>query len=175
MTRTLPLVITVFLFSIVSSLHAEDAYPGDSVFIKQAAMHGMFDVKAGKLALRNAGSEDVKVYGGVMVVSHSKLNDQLKMMAKLKGWTLPETLDTTYQALVDEFEDLNRTDFDREYSMEMSKIHSQDKESFHNATKYASDPDLKAWAAQVEPLIKEHIELEPHLVQTTVTRVQIVK
>jgi putative membrane protein len=142
---------------------SEDAYPGDLAFVRQANVHGMFEVEAGKLALKNASSEDVRTLGAVMILDHTKLNDQLKMMAKAKDWNISNSLTTKYQTLIEEFTELRRRDFDREYSSEMSTIHKMDREGFENAAKYASDPDLLDWAKQVAPLLNKHTALIPEL------------
>jgi putative membrane protein len=163
---TLKTLIPALTFALIcAGLHsgAEDAYPGDLAFVRQANVHGMFEVEAGKLALRNASSEDVRLLGAVMILDHSKLNDQLKMMARAKDWDISNSLTTKYQTLIDEFSELRRRDFDREYSVEMASIHKMDREGFENAAKYATDPDLRDWARQVAPLIDKHTALIPEL------------
>lgn len=165
----------VWMITSASMAFAEDSYPGDAVFIRQAAVHSMFEVKAGKLALKNAASDDVRTFGGLMLLDNDKIKDQLQMMAKLKEWTLPTTLDTRHQSLVDQFEELKQKDFDREYSAEMDRIHKIDKESFKNAAKFAADPDLRKWAGQVETIIDQHLEQVPVLTRTTTTTIEITK
>jgi putative membrane protein len=156
------------ILAVVSTIQAEDAYPGDATFVKLAATSGVFEIKAGKLALQNAASPDVKIFGALMLADHAKFNDQLQLLAKNKGWILPETLGTAQQSIVDNFAELKLNDFDREYAAEMAKAHRLDKDQFRNAAKFAADADLRAWAAAVEPVIDQHLEHVPQLANTTV-------
>lgn len=155
------------LLALAVTARAEDTYPGDTEFIKRAAMGGMFEMKAGKLAVEKAASQDVKVFGALMIADHAKVNDSLQLIAKNKGWTLPERLGTTQQAKLDQFAELKPADFDREYSAEMAQAHKMNKESFKNAAKFAADQDLKAWAAGVENVIDQHLKVMPTLTDTT--------
>ncbi|HLX62220.1 MAG TPA: DUF4142 domain-containing protein [Planctomycetota bacterium] len=148
---------------VVSSAFAADFYPGDDAFINEAALHGKFEFKAGVLAVKQARSDDVRIFGAQEIVDHTKLNDQLNLLARNKGWTLPSRLDTTHMAMLDQFSESNPEDFDREYSAEMARIYAHDYELFANAAKFAADSDLRAWAAQVQPVIEHHLTSVPEL------------
>ncbi len=167
------LFTTLVLTMVTLALRSEDAYPGDQPFIKQAAIHGMFEVKAGKLAFENAFSPDVRAFGLLMLNDHKKLNEQLELIAKNKRWNLPVNLDEIHQAKLDQFTELKPADLDREYSAEMAKEHKLEKEHFKNAAKYAADPDLRTWAEAVEKVIDDHLANVPILkkviIEKTVT------
>lgn len=171
MQKTLTMMALALLLAGAGALRAEDAYPGDQVFIKQAAIHDMFEVKAGKVAMENASSPDVRLFGASMMKDHSKLHEQLQLIAKNKGWTLPINLDEARQAKLDQFKELSPRDLDREYSAQVAAEHKVERERFKNAAKYAADLDLRAWAADVERVIKEHNDHvpEPALPTTTTT------
>lgn len=46
----------------------------DKKFMMDAAAGGLFEVEAGKIAVRRASSEDVKKFGQRMIDEHSKSN-----------------------------------------------------------------------------------------------------
>ncbi|MGZ3952733.1 MAG: DUF4142 domain-containing protein, partial [Flavisolibacter sp.] len=50
----------------------------DSSFVMAAAVGGLMEVEAGKVAQDNAQNQRVKDFGGMMVADHSKANDELK-------------------------------------------------------------------------------------------------
>src|ERR1017187_7981406 len=60
----------------------------DKDFILAAAQGGMTEVKLGQLAAQNGKRDDVKAFGKMMVKDHSAINDDLKVLAALKGVTL---------------------------------------------------------------------------------------
>jgi len=164
------MIIAAMLCAACLSSRAEDAYSGDAAFVKETALRNLFEFKAGKLAVERASSDDVRVYGAQMLLDHNKAIEQLQMMAKNKHWNLPVTLDETHQAKLEQFGELTGKDFDREYSIEMTKEHKIAKERFQNAAKFAADADLRSWAGKMEPLIDEHLQHAPTL--STVSVIQ---
>ena len=67
----------------------------DRTFLEKAAEGGMAEVEFGKLAERNAQSQEVKDFGKRMVDDHSKANDELNQIASRAGATLPTGLSTS--------------------------------------------------------------------------------
>ncbi|KQM72688.1 hypothetical protein ASE74_22725 [Pedobacter sp. Leaf216] len=60
-------------------------------FLQQAAIAGMKEVLTGKLAADKAADKKVKAFGRMMVDDHTKANEELKVLAKLKKVNLPNS------------------------------------------------------------------------------------
>src|SRR5262247_3720256 len=90
-------------------------------FFTGAAQDGMAEVALGRLAGKQAASEDVKKFGQRMVDDHSKANDELKHLAKSENITLPTDMDATAKATQQRLAKLSGADFDRVYMEEMVK------------------------------------------------------
>lgn len=64
----------------------------DQKFVNDAAIGGMFEVEAGKLA-EKAGDAQVKQFGARMVKDHSAADAQLKRIVTAQGGSVPQSLD----------------------------------------------------------------------------------
>ncbi len=116
----------------------------------------MLEVKLGQLAVEKGSSDEVKQFGQKMVDDHSKANDELTQLAGTKGIALPNELGARHQAMVDRLSGLSGAEFDREYMKMMVDDHKKDVSAFEKEAKGGKDPEVKAWAAQTLPTLKEH-------------------
>ncbi len=128
----------------------------DQGFVTEAATGGMLEVKLGQLAVEKGSSDEVKQFGQKMVDDHSKANDELTQLAGTKGIALPNELGARHQAMVDRLSGLSGAEFDREYMKMMVDDHKKDVSAFEKEAKGGKDPEVKAWAAQTLPTLKEH-------------------
>jgi putative membrane protein len=132
---------------------------GDADFIKDAAQGGMMEVELGKIAAEKASSDQVKQFGKRMQDDHSKANNELKKLASDIGVQLSGTLDKKHQGKVDKLAKLSGADFDRKYMLEMVSDHKTDVKEFQKEADKGKDPDVKKWAGQTLPTLKEHLQL----------------
>ncbi|HEY1234155.1 MAG TPA: DUF4142 domain-containing protein [Candidatus Binatia bacterium] len=131
----------------------------DSGFIKEAAQGGMMEVELGKVAQDKASNEKVKDFGKRMEQDHSKANDELKKIASDKGVQLPSDLDKKHKSKMDKLTKLSGAEFDRQYMRDMVSDHKDDIKKFQNEADKGKDADLKKFASQTLPTLKEHLQL----------------
>ena len=130
----------------------------DAEFAVKAASGGMLEVELGKIAQEKASSQAVKDFGAMMVQDHSKANDELKAIAASKNITLPTTPGEDHQKHIDELSKLSGKEFDKKYASMMVDDHKTDVDEFEKAAKDCKDPELKAFAAKTETVVKGHLE-----------------
>lgn len=135
------------------------AYTSDADFVMMAASGGMMEVEGGKTAAAKATNADVKKFGQHMVDDHSKANTELMALAKKKNWKVPAAMNPEHKAELDKVAAMKGTDFDKAYMAAMVKDHEKDVALFESASKNATDPDLKAWAAKTLPTLQMHLEM----------------
>ena len=135
----------------------------DKDFAMKAAEGGMAEVALGELATKQAANDDVKQFGQRMVTDHGKANNELKDWASKKGVTLPSDLNAKHKALQARLSKLSGAEFDREYIREMVKDHDKDTAAFDKQSRTGRDPELKAWAAQTLPTLREHQKMAKDL------------
>lgn len=131
----------------------------DQDFATKAAQGNMAEVNGGTMASTKGTSPDVKDFGNLMVNDHGKALDELRQLAQTKGITLPTDVNADQKAEADKLSKLSGKDFDKEYTDAMVKDHEEDVAEFDKASKNAQDPDLKAWAAKVLPVIQDHLKM----------------
>jgi putative membrane protein len=133
-----------------------------ATFVKKAALGGMTEVETSKLAESKAEDPQVKAFAKKMVTDHSAANDELKSLAKKKGWTLPTSLDAEHKAIVQKLSAKSGADFDAAYSKQMLQDHEKTVALFKGATK-SSDADLAQWAEKTLPTLERHEQLAANL------------
>jgi putative membrane protein len=127
-------------------------------FIKSAAVGGLAEVELGKLAQDKASNDKVKDFGKRMVDDHGKANEELQRVASQKNIQMPSDLDAKSKSEYDRLSKLSGLAFDRAYMDDMLKDHRTDVAEFEKATR-SSDPDVKQFASQTLPTLKEHLQM----------------
>jgi putative membrane protein len=153
----LTLAAPAFARPAVSDKAASSITMMDRRFMRAAANGGAEEVRLGKLAASRASSPQVRAFGEQMVVDHTKVNHELKLLADKKGVELdkPEAESSDYKKLAA----LKGKDFDREYVKLMVDDHEKDVKDFDKQSKKNSDPNLSAWCSKTLPTLKHHLSM----------------
>ena len=151
-------LMSLAVASAVAHEGAKAKHP-DKHFLKEAAQGGQAEVTLGQMAAKQAANDDVKKFGQRMVDDHTKASDELKKLAASQGVTLPTEMDRKAKAVQQRLSQLSGAEFDRAYMKEMVKDHQKDVAAFEREARQGNDPDLKNWAAQTLPTLKEHLDL----------------
>ncbi|MBV8388291.1 MAG: DUF4142 domain-containing protein [Mucilaginibacter sp.] len=130
----------------------------DAKFAVEAANGGMAEVVLGKLALEKSNNAKVKDFANMMVTDHSKVNDELKALAKKLNITLPDSIASDESKTRDDLAKKSGAEFDEAYVKDMVDDHKKDVKAFEDAAKNCKDNDLKAFAAKTLPTLKMHLE-----------------
>jgi putative membrane protein len=141
---------------------AEGTPPAPSIFVKKAALDGMTEVEAGKVALSKSQDPEIRSFAQRMVSDHSKANSELSAIAKTKGLNPPKELDNEHQAMVNSLKGKSGKDFDAAYAEHMNMDHSKAIALFESAAG-SNDPDLAQFAKKTLPTLKEHKALAEKL------------
>jgi len=131
----------------------------DLEFAAKAAEGNLKEVRLGELAQQQAAAEEVKQFGQRMVEDHGQANEELKQIAEQKGIELLQELPDDAQELYDELQQKSGAEFDQAYMDEMVSDHEEDVEEYESYLEPAQDPDLRNYAEQTLPTLKEHLEL----------------
>jgi putative membrane protein len=131
----------------------------DALFAKKAAAGGLTEVELGQLATQNGGTQEVKDFGAKMVTDHGKANDGLKAIASKDSLTIPDKPTADQQALIDKLTKETGKEFDSNYIRAMVRAHIADKALFAEEADSAKNQDLKVFAQDTLPVIKEHLSM----------------
>jgi putative membrane protein len=130
----------------------------DQQIVVAMARANMAEIEAGKLALANGESAEVKAYAQQMVDDHTKALADVTTLAQNKGVTLPTEPDAKHKAMAAKLSKLKGEKFDHMYMMQAGvadhkKVHAMLKKDEQRA----KDPDVKALAAKMLPTVEQHL------------------
>lgn len=131
----------------------------DASFVTTAAQGGMAEVQMAELAEKNARSKAVKGFAEHMLKDHSANNDQLKQLVTSKNAELPTTLSDDQQKTMAMLEDEKGRKFDHDYMAAQIEGHTEMLSAMQTEASSGTDPDLKAFAAQTEPVVQQHLDM----------------
>jgi putative membrane protein len=136
----------------------------DKKFIEEAAAGGMLEVQGSQLALQRATDPEVKQFADHMVKDHEKVNQQLMTLVSAKGVQPPAQLPMMMRSKLNSLSKEEGVKFDDEY---MDKIgvdaHKDTVKLFEKAAKNLDDAELKKFAADTLPSLKQHLTMAQQL------------
>lgn len=130
----------------------------DQQAIIDMAMANMTEVELGKVAQAKSANAEVKQFAQQMIDDHGKALADVQQLAQSKGVTLPGSLDSMHNAELAKMQGMSGAAFDKAYLAKAGvadhkKVHSQ----LMLIQKRAKDPDVKALAAKMLPVVEQHL------------------
>jgi putative membrane protein len=151
------ILVSTFLFQAVKA-QTNTSSPDTATmnFVTQATIGGLKEIKTGELAQRKGSSNAVKSFGARMITDHSKANNMLMQIVKPKGIqiSLPDTTTLQTDPMLTQS---SGKDFDKSYVNMMVADHEKTVALFERAASSLTDPQIKAFAAQQLPTLKQHL------------------
>lgn len=139
---------------------AADLSNDDQRFLREAGESGMLEMQASELAIQKSVHPEVRTFAETMIKDHTAVDQELKALAKSKGFQLPIELEGDKKDLMEELRQLDGTAFDDEYVEEVAvDAHDDAVELFEDAAEDADDADIKAFAAKHLPALKNHLQM----------------
>ena len=144
--------------------------PADRAFMADAAVGGLFEVEAGKLAVARGSDSGVKSFGKMLTEDHGAANKALSELAAARSITLPSRLPKNQQSTLRRLARAPAGKFDRQFLQEIGiRDHESDIRKFDDAARTSSDPEVKAFAEKALPTLRKH-HAEAQRLQGTVGR-----
>lgn len=146
-------------FSAVGLLAADLPAAHDQTFVNGAAQGGQAEVTLGRLASQKATNQKVKDFGQRMVTDHGKAGQELTSIAEKKSITPPSSMTSEDQALYKKLQGMSGSEFDKTYMEAMVKDHKKDIDEFQREADSGKDPDVKSFASQTLPTLRDHLKM----------------
>jgi len=125
-------------------------------FIIMASIGNLQEIATGKLAAQKATRSDVKSFGQMMITDHSDGEKKLLQLAKMQNIQIPAAATDTPPPDL-KLSKASGDEFDRMYIHAMASGHRSTVMMFQNYALNGKDPQLKAFAQQMLPTLKEHL------------------
>ncbi|MGN6639792.1 MAG: DUF4142 domain-containing protein [Mucilaginibacter sp.] len=126
-------------------------------FLQIASIGNLQEVSAGQLAIQKAKRTDVRTFGQMMIKDHGEAEQKLMELVKRKNIDLTRAASGGIQP------DLNLKNagdkFDEMYVHTMLAGHKNTVEVFENYAVTGKDPDVRAFAQQTLPILKQHLAM----------------
>jgi len=157
------LAVTVLVLIASTSLMAQKKAAGkaamtDQQFVEFAAQTDMVEANLGQLASTAASAQPVKDYGQMLMTDHTADMQQLSTAAQKAGLNVPNAIDSEHnKTMIDPFQKLKGTAFDRRYIQEMITGHTKAIEIYKKEAADAQSPDLKSYAQEALPTLQKHL------------------
>lgn len=132
-----------------------DLDTADIAFLKHAAIGGLTEVESSAKILQLGTTQELKAFAEMMLKDHRAANDQLNLLAQMKGYDLPAGLPDDKLALVQKiasFKDDGKNEF---YARLMLTEHQQALNLFSSA-RNSKDADIKKFASETLPKLEHH-------------------
>jgi putative membrane protein len=130
----------------------------DRDFLKEALQGDMAQVRMGQLALQKSNNEQVKQFAQQMVTDHTRMGDQMKVLAQQLDVKEPSDLSKRDKQTIAKLQGLDGEAFDKAYVQTMLKDHKHDQAAFKQAAQQGTDPGVRQAAAQGETVISNHLQ-----------------
>jgi predicted outer membrane protein len=131
----------------------------DEKILKDMAQVNIDEIEAAKLAQSKSQNDQVKSFAQQMIDDHTKGLNDTQQVAQQKGVTLPTEPDAKHKAMATKLQAMSGADFDKAY---MSQAGVSDHKAVHSKlvsdVKKAKDPDVKALAEKLEPVVAQHLK-----------------
>ena len=136
----------------------------DSAFATAAANSDMTEIQTSQLALQKARRPAVKQFAQQMITEHSQSTQRLMTIAQGKGIVLPTALDAQHQQMVDTLNPVPAgAGFDRQYLQGQVMSHQQTLAVMQQYAANGTDPELKAFATEMAPVVQAHLQMAQRL------------
>lgn len=130
----------------------------DRAFLRKAALDGLAELRLAKLASEKAENVEVKQLAFRLIDDHTSANNKLVQLAGVKGVTVPAQLPSGDAAQADRLAGLSGAAFDRAYTEQMIRDHTEAVALYEGEIRNGQDQDIKNFSASTLPLLREHLQ-----------------
>jgi putative membrane protein len=132
---------------------------GDQKIVMELAQGNMAEIECAKLAQKKAKDENLKTFVPQMLDDHTKALVDLQQLASSKGMTMPTEVDKQQKAMLDKLSAMSGEAFDKAFIAQCGvSAHKKLHNMLVSAEKKAKDPDVKALATRLAPVVDQHLK-----------------
>jgi putative membrane protein len=138
--------------------------PADDVtFVQKAAIAGMTEVQASRVALEKSTDANVRGFAQHMIDDHTKAGDGLKAAAAQEGLPVPNALDAEHAQVVDKLRAMSGSDFDSAYKAQMVRDHKEAVSLFSKESQDKAQTVVDRFAGMTLPTLQSHLQMAQDL------------
>lgn len=129
-------------------------------FVREAAIGDMFETVSSELAAIR-GDVPIRAFAARMNEAHQKSSAELTLLVRRHagGTTIPPTMDGSRQAMLARLRGLMGDEFNRQYREDQLTAHRDAISLFQRYAENGDNPQLRAWARNLLPVLREHLRM----------------
>lgn len=136
----------------------------DRVFVAEAATSGLAEVEASRFITEKTADTALRTYTQQMEREHMSTNDELKRIAGGKGLAAQTTVEGDLKTRLDKLKSLPLTLVDQAFLEDFGiDAHNKAIRLFEEQARQGQDPELRAFAEQTLPKLREHLTMAQQL------------
>lgn len=136
----------------------------ERTFITEAAASGQAEIDASRMMAARSSDPSIKTYARQLEREHLSANDELKRIAEGKGIVVPVIASKETRDLLDRLRGMPTTESDRTFVREFGiETHNKAIQLFEKEAREGQDPQLRAFAEQTLPRLREHLTMAQQL------------
>jgi putative membrane protein len=129
----------------------------DQNMMRDMAYANLSEIEAAKVAQSQSNNDQVKTFAKKMIDDHTQAQQELTQLAQSKGVTLPTEPDHKHMA---EVKKMSAMQGDKMYIQQGGMTDHRDTHRLLSKVQQsASDPDLKALATKMTPIVDQHMTM----------------
>ena len=132
-----------------------------AAFVENAAIGDMYEIAAGKLALKHAQSDEVKAAAKKMIADHTTSTHQLRsamLMNETRGVPAPpDAIDARRKAMLDHLEAAPAHKFDATYLDQQVLAHKETVDLMTGFRDHGDNAQLRSFAGGTAPVVQRHL------------------
>lgn len=142
----------------------------DANFINQATIAGLAELQGAQLALQRAAHPLVRQFAQQLVSDYTAANRQITVLVQSKGASLPAELDPERAAEAERLEEARGARFDHAYLEDQIASHEAVLALFQDESEQGGDPEVKAFARDMLPILQQHLAMAESIVGSSGAR-----
>jgi putative membrane protein len=166
----LPSLGCVLVVSLPLLAQAQTASNADKAFMKMAAQADMTEAHLGQMAESQASQSLVKDFGQKLTHDHTDAYTQLTALAAKTGSAVPKGIDVRKISAVEQLMKAKGAQFDRQFVQDEIRDHQKALAEFKREAQHGKDPDVKAYASKMIPVLEDHLHEAQALAKPAKTR-----
>jgi putative membrane protein len=139
--------------------------PADRAFMQVAARANMTEAHIGQMAETQASASQVKDFGQTLIHDHTDAYTQLTALAAKTGESIPKGINVRKIPTVEQLMKLKGKRFDHQFVQAEIRDHEKAIADFKREAQHGQDPDVKAFASKMIPVLEGHLRQAKALVK----------
>ena len=143
----------------------------DKSFMNKAADDDMIEANIGQMAESRAAKADVRDFAKTLADDHSRAYGELLQLANTTGDKVPRGIDIRRDRTAAQLTHLKGARFDRAFLSDEIASHEKAIAAFRREAAHGSNPEVKAMASQMIPVLQKHLDMARRMAKSESVRV----